>query len=60
AHAKPALVSREVAGAIVPASGAPVFVVAAPGSRDGVRDALEVVGPVLGYVIEQLDGAGHV
>ena len=60
AHAKPALVSREVAGAIVPASGAPVFVVAAPGSRGGVRDALEVVGPVLGYVIEQLDGAGHV
>ena len=59
AHAKPALVSREVAGAIVPEVGAPVFVLAAPGSRGGVRDALSVVGPILDYVIEQLDGAGH-
>lgn len=59
AHAKPALVSREVAGAIVPTSGPPVFVLAAPGSRGGVRDAIDVVGPVLGYIIEQLDGAGH-
>ena len=59
AHAKPALVSREVAGAVVPPSGPPVFVLAAPGSRGGVRDAIDVVGPVLGYIIEQLDGAGH-
>jgi molybdopterin biosynthesis enzyme MoaB len=59
AHAAPALVSREIAGAIVPANGPPVFVLCAPGSRGGVRDALEVVGPVLSYVLEQLDGAGH-
>lgn len=60
AHTPQSLVSREVAGAIVPARGAPVLVLCAPGSRGGVRDALEVVGPVLGYVIDQLDGAGHV
>ena len=60
AHAKPALVSREVAGVITPDHGAPVFVLAAPGSRGGVRDAIEVVGPILTYIIEQLDGAGHV
>jgi molybdopterin biosynthesis enzyme MoaB len=52
-------VSREIAGAIVPANGPPVFVLCAPGSRGGVRDALEVVGPILSYVLEQLDGAGH-
>ncbi len=59
AHAAPALVSREIAGAVVPANGPPVLVLCAPGSRGGVRDALEVVGPVLAYVIDQLDGAGH-
>lgn len=59
AHAAPALVSREIAGAIVPANGPPVFVLCAPGSRGGVRDALQVVGPVLSYVLQQLDGAGH-
>ncbi len=59
AHAAPALVSREIAGAIVPANGPPVLVLCAPGSRGGVRDALEVVGPVLAYAIQQLDGAGH-
>lgn len=58
AHVASALVSREVAGVLLapPASG---FVLTAPGSRGGVRDAIGVVGPLLGYVIAQLDGARH-
>jgi molybdopterin biosynthesis enzyme MoaB len=48
-----------VAGAIVRPGRPAVFVLAAPGSRGGVRDALGVVGESLRYIIEQLDGAGH-
>lgn len=56
-HVASALVSREVAGVIL---GDPsVFVLTAPGSRGGVRDAIEVVGPLLAYIVAQLDGAGH-
>lgn len=56
-HVSAALVSREVAGVIV---GEPsTFVLTAPGSRGGVRDALGVVGPLLEYIVAQLDGAGH-
>lgn len=52
-----ALVSREIAGVI---RGAPsTFVVTAPGSRGGVRDAIGVIGPLLGHIVAQLDGAGH-
>jgi len=52
-----ALVSREIAGVIL---GRPsVFVLTAPGSRGGVRDAIEVIGPLLGHIVAQLDGAGH-
>jgi molybdenum cofactor synthesis domain-containing protein len=52
-----ALVSREVAGVI---RGEPsVFVLTAPGSRGGVRDAIEVIGPLVGHIVAQLDGAGH-
>ena len=52
-----ALVSREIAGVIL---GDPsVLVLTAPGSRGGVRDAIEVVGPLLGQIVAQLDGAGH-
>lgn len=57
AHVPAALVSREVAGVVL---GEPsTFVLTAPGSRGGVRDALGVVGPLLAYIVEQLDGAGH-
>lgn len=56
-HVASALVSREVAGVIV---GAPsTFVLTAPGSRGGVRDAIGVVGPLLDHIVAQLDGAGH-
>ncbi len=55
AHVTAALVSREVAGVVV---GEPsTFVLAAPGSRGGIRDAVEVVGPLLDYLVGQLDGA---
>ena len=57
-HVASALVSREVAGVVLQAP-APVFVLTAPGSRGGVRDAIEVVGPLLAYIVAQLDGAGH-
>lgn len=56
-HAASALVSREVAGVIL---GDPsTFVLTAPGSRGGVRDAVGVVGPLLAHIVAQLDGAGH-
>ena len=56
-HVPSALVSREVAGVIL---GSPsVFVLTAPGSRGGVRDAVAVVGPLLAHIVAQLDGAGH-
>jgi molybdenum cofactor synthesis domain-containing protein len=54
-----ALVSREIAGVIRLEGSRPAFVLCAPGSRGGVRDALDVVGPLLGYILDQLDGAGH-
>lgn len=57
AHVASALVSREVAGVI--AYDPPVFVLTAPGSRGGVRDAVAVVGPLLAHIVAQLDGAGH-
>ena len=59
AHTPLALVSREVAGVLTGPDHPPVLVLAIPGSRGGVRDALGVVGEQLGYIIEQLDGAGH-
>lgn len=58
AHVASALVSREVAGVVLDAP-APVFVMTAPGSRGGVRDAIDVVGPLLAHIVSQLDGAGH-
>ena len=60
AHTARALLSREVAGVLLPESGPPVFVVCAPGSRGGVRDALEVVGPLLRTVLDTLDGTPRV
>ena len=57
-HVASALVSREVAGVVLEAP-APVFVMTAPGSRGGVRDAIDVVGPLLAYIVSQLDGARH-
>ena len=58
-HTRLALISREVAGAVQRPDGPPALVLAVPGSRGDIRDALEVVGPMLGYIVDQLDGAGH-
>lgn len=52
-----ALLSREVAGVIL--DDRPTFVLTAPGSRGGVRDAIAVVGPLLIEIVGRLDGAGH-
>jgi molybdenum cofactor synthesis domain-containing protein len=66
-----ALVSREVVGVILPKHQQtpheahqnriprPVLVMAIPGSRGGVRDALGVVTSLLDHILSQLDGAGH-
>lgn len=57
-HVAAALVSREVAGVVL---GEPsTFLLTAPGSRGGVRDAIAVLGPLLAHIVAQLDGAGHV
>lgn len=58
-HTRQALVSREVAGALIAPGRQPAFVVAIPGSRGGVRDAFAVLADVLDYVVGQLDGDGH-
>ena len=42
--------SREATGALV---------VNAPGSRGGVKDAVDVVGPLVPHVLEQLGGGDH-
>lgn len=54
-----ALVSRGIAGVVVGADGPRCFVLTAPGSRGGVRDAVAVAGPLLHYIVGQLDGDGH-
>lgn len=59
AHTPQALVSREVAGVVVGQPGHATLVVAVPGSRGGVRDAIAVLGAQLRYIVDQLDGAGH-
>ena len=59
-HTSQALVSREIAGVILHTSGPRVLILCSPGSRGGVRDAIAVVGPMLPYIVEQLDGRGHV
>lgn len=56
-HVPTALVSREVAGVVE--GEVPAFVLTAPGSRGGVRDAVAVAGPLLAHIVAQLDGAGH-
>nr|NLD41542.1 MogA/MoaB family molybdenum cofactor biosynthesis protein [Actinomycetales bacterium] len=38
---------------------APALVVCAPGSSGGVRDSLEVVGPLIGHILDQLAGGDH-
>lgn len=59
-HTRQALVSREVIGAVLRPGAPSALLLAVPGSRGGIRDAIGVVGDLLGYIIDQLDGSGHV
>lgn len=50
--------SRAIAG-IVTVDGTDAFVVNAPGSRGGVTDTVNVIGPLLDHIVDQLDGGDH-
>lgn len=52
------LLSRGLAG-VATIGTTRAFVLNAPGSRGGARDALRVAGPLLVHIVEQLDGADH-
>ncbi|AXE40157.1 Molybdopterin adenylyltransferase [Acidipropionibacterium virtanenii] len=59
AEAAPAAgLSRGLVGITSRRSGA-ALVVNAPGSPGGVRDAVAVIGPLLGHIFDQLDGGDH-
>ncbi|ROR72633.1 MogA/MoaB family molybdenum cofactor biosynthesis protein [Bogoriella caseilytica] len=53
-----AVLSRGLAGIATGAAGKAV-VVNAPGSTGGVRDALAVLTPLIGHLLNQLDGGDH-
>lgn len=55
-----AVLSRGLAGTVDAHDGLPgAVIVNAPGSPGGVRDTLAVLGPLLGHLLDQLDGADH-
>jgi molybdenum cofactor synthesis domain-containing protein len=54
-----AWLSSGLAGVVRREGRAPTLVVNVPGSRGGARDALAVLGPLLGHVVDQLDGGDH-
>lgn len=54
-----ALLSRGIAGVLALAGQQRAIIVNAPGSTGGARDTIQVVGPLLGHLIQQLDGADH-
>ncbi|WP_371177364.1 MogA/MoaB family molybdenum cofactor biosynthesis protein [Buchananella felis] len=57
-HAPMACLSRGLVG-ITSRGPQAALVVNAPGSRGGVSDAVEVVGPLISHVIDQLNGGDH-
>lgn len=57
-NAPAAPLSRALAG-IVTVDGKDAFVVNAPGSRGGVTDTVNVIGPLLDHIVDQLDGGDH-
>lgn len=57
-NAPAAPLSRALAG-IVTIDGVDAFVVNAPGSRGGVTDTINVIGPLLDHIVDQLDGGDH-
>ena len=53
-----ALLSRGLAG-VVKCAGTRAIIINAPGSEGGASDTIEVAGPLLRHLVEQLDGADH-
>ncbi|MDO5700837.1 MAG: MogA/MoaB family molybdenum cofactor biosynthesis protein [Bowdeniella nasicola] len=53
-----ACLSRGLVGITARGAGGSL-IVNAPGSNGGVQDTVEVLGPVLGHIIEQLSGPAH-
>ena len=53
-----ALLSRGQAG-VVECAGTRAIIINAPGSEGGASDTIEVAGPLLRHLVEQLDGADH-
>ncbi|MFT4218669.1 MAG: MogA/MoaB family molybdenum cofactor biosynthesis protein [Micropruina sp.] len=58
-HVATAVLSRAEAGIVTSTKRPSAFVVNAPGSTGGVRDAVAVIGPLAGHLIDQLDGGDH-
>ncbi|SDY24352.1 MogA/MoaB family molybdenum cofactor biosynthesis protein [Tessaracoccus flavus] len=54
-----ALLSRGLAAILALPGQQRAIIVNAPGSRGGARDSVEVVGPLLHHIVEQLDGSDH-
>ena len=50
--------SRGLAG-VVECAGTRAIIINAPGSEGGASDTIEVAGPLLRHLVEQLDGADH-
>ena len=53
-----ALLSRGLAG-VGECAGTRAIIINAPGSEGGASDTIEVAGPLLRHLVEQLDGADH-
>ena len=53
-----AAISRGIAG-IANIEGKRAFVVNAPGSSGGVKDAVEAVGPLLAHIVDQMEDGDH-
>lgn len=58
-HVPTAVLSRAEAGIVALKKWPPAFVVNAPGSSGGVKDTVAVVGPLIGHILDQLDGGDH-
>ena len=53
-----AAISRGIAG-IATIEGKRAFVMNAPGSSGGVKDAVEAVGPLLAHIVDQMEDGDH-